>query len=111
MPEPGGNRLVEGHRARLALRLVAPILPHCPSRLHHTAAHVRPVIMRIGRDQRPSLPGCRWGTSAEDQFDEKHGEPTMQVYCTATGSIRLGSLFLTLPTRVLTGQHVIFAEG
>ena len=29
----------------------------------------------------------------------------------ATGSIRLESLFLTLPTRVLTGQHVIFSDG
>jgi len=29
----------------------------------------------------------------------------------ATGSIKLGSLFLTLPTRVLTGQHVISSAG
>jgi hypothetical protein len=28
-----------------------------------------------------------------------------------SGSIRLGSLFLTLPTRVLTGQQVIPPEG
>jgi len=32
-------------------------------------------------------------------------------HCAAIGSIRLGSLFLTLPTRVLTGQHVIPADG
>jgi hypothetical protein len=29
----------------------------------------------------------------------------------ATGSIKLGSLFLTLPTWVLTGQHVISSAG
>jgi hypothetical protein len=28
-----------------------------------------------------------------------------------TGSIRLGSLFLTLPTRLLTGQTIIPAAG
>jgi hypothetical protein len=27
------------------------------------------------------------------------------------GGIGLGSLFLTLPTRVLTGQHVILSDG
>ena len=31
----------------------------------------------------------------------------MQVHGAEIGSIRLGSLFLTLPTRVLIGQHVI----
>jgi hypothetical protein len=30
---------------------------------------------------------------------------------TAIGSIRLASLFLTLPTRLLTGQHVISSAG
>jgi hypothetical protein len=29
----------------------------------------------------------------------------------AIGSTRLGSLFLTLPTRLLTGQHTIPADG
>jgi hypothetical protein len=29
----------------------------------------------------------------------------------AIGSIRLGSLFLTLPTRALTGQHIIASDG
>src|SRR5262252_7690844 len=32
-------------------------------------------------------------------------------YYAAIGSIRLGSLFLTLPTRTLTGQHVISSDG
>src|SRR6516164_628093 len=31
----------------------------------------------------------------------------MQVHCPKTGSTWLGLLFLTFPTRVLTGQHVI----
>src|SRR6516164_3730099 len=31
----------------------------------------------------------------------------MQVHCPKIGSIKLGLLFLTFPTRVLTGQHVI----
>jgi hypothetical protein len=29
----------------------------------------------------------------------------------AIGSIRLASLFLTLPTRALTGQQIISSEG
>jgi hypothetical protein len=29
----------------------------------------------------------------------------------AIGSVRLGSLFLTLPTRALTGQQIISSEG
>jgi hypothetical protein len=29
----------------------------------------------------------------------------------AIGSIRLGSLFLTLPTRALIGQHIIASDG
>jgi hypothetical protein len=32
-------------------------------------------------------------------------------YAAAIGSIRLGSLFLTLPTRVLTGQEIMSSEG
>ena len=33
------------------------------------------------------------------------------VYAAATGSIRLESLFLTLPTRGLTGQQIMPSEG
>jgi len=33
------------------------------------------------------------------------------VHCTAIGSIRLGSLFLTQLTRVPIGQHVISSDG
>jgi len=32
-------------------------------------------------------------------------------HAAAIGSIRLGSLFLTLPTRVLTGQETMPSEG
>jgi hypothetical protein len=32
-------------------------------------------------------------------------------HAAATGSIRLGSLFLTLPTRALTGHAIISSDG
>ena len=82
-----------------------------PSWLHHIAAPVRPVVMRIGRDWRLSLPCRHLGTTGERREDQKRGEPSMQVHCAEIASIRLGSLFLTLPTRGLTGQHVIFSDG
>src|SRR6516162_11834173 len=37
--------------------------------------------------------------------------PAPVAHCSRIGSIRLGSLFLTLPTRVLTGQQIISSEG
>src|SRR5208337_3465311 len=37
--------------------------------------------------------------------------PTPNRLQAATGSIRLGSLFLTLPTRALTGQQIIPLDG
>jgi hypothetical protein len=40
-----------------------------------------------------------------------HREPSAQVHSAEIGSIRLGSLFLTLPTRALTGQQTISSEG
>ena len=45
------------------------------------------------------------------QQDEERGESSVQVHRTENGSIRRGSLFLTLPTRGLTGQHVISSAG
>jgi hypothetical protein len=39
------------------------------------------------------------------------GEPSIKVHPAEIGSIRLESLFFTLPTRVLTGQHVIASDG
>ena len=37
-------------------------------------------------------------------------EPSV-YYAAAIGLIRLGSVFLTLPTRTLTGQQIIFSDG
>src|SRR5438128_2236033 len=47
---------------------------------------------------------CRTGTSGRSAARLDHVTP-------ATGSIKLGSLFLTLPTRALTGQQVISPDG
>jgi len=33
------------------------------------------------------------------------------IHDAVTGSMRLGSLFLTLPTRALTGQQIISSAG
>ena len=65
----------------------------CPIRLHHIAAPIRQ------------------GTIGEPQQEQKRGEPSMLVHYAEIGSTRLGSLFLTLPTRGPTGQHVIPSEG
>jgi len=43
--------------------------------------------------------------------DEKRGQPSYWVRYAEISSIRVGSLFLTLPTRALTGQHVICSAG
>jgi hypothetical protein len=80
-------------------------------------------LVRIRRVPRLSLP-CHLGARTERQHDEKRGEQSAPVqrflraarhqrgyFARANGSIRLGSLFLTLPTRVLTGQHVISSAG
>jgi len=72
-----------------------------PSWLHHIAAPVRPVVMRIGWDWSLLLPRCHLRTSGKRQDDEHHREPPIQVHWAAIGSIRLGSLFLMLPTHVL----------
>ena len=53
--------------------------PIFPSGLHHTAAHVRPVVGWIGRDRRLSVPGRRRGASGERQDDEKRREPSVQA--------------------------------
>ena len=44
------------------------------------------------------------GTPGEGQQDEERGEPFMQVHCIKT-------LFLTLPTRGLTGEATIASAG
>jgi hypothetical protein len=55
--------------------------------------------------QRLGRPLPHQGKGGPILFAMRHGG---QPY---TGSISLGSLFLTLPTRLLTGQHVIPAAG
>jgi hypothetical protein len=42
------------------------------------------------------------------QQDEERGEPSVQVHCTEIGSIKPGSLFLTLPTRAPTNEEVLY---
>ena len=74
-----------------------PARSDCPSRLHHTAAHIRPVVMRIGLDRHLSLVGCHRGASGKRQYGQKRGEPSRQVHCAEIGSIRFGSLFFTSP--------------
>jgi hypothetical protein len=51
------------------------------------------------------------GTSRERQNEEQRGQPWVQAHCAEIALIRLGSLFLTLPTRVLTGQHRVAIEA
>ena len=63
--------------------------------------------MRIGVCPYP-LPA---GRASAPQDVVNSGAPSAQVYCDEIGSIRPGSLFLTLPTRGLTGQHLISSEG
>lgn len=78
----------------------------------HIRATVHPsVIARIGSGGRLSLPGFRRGTSGEREDDENPGEPSTQFHCAEVLSIRPGSLFLTLPTRALTGQQTISSAG
>jgi hypothetical protein len=62
------------------------------------------------------------GARSQRQHNEERGEPFVpahrfrrpvrRAYPVPTiGSIRLGSLFLTLATRGLTGQHIISSDG
>jgi hypothetical protein len=45
------------------------------------------------------------------QIHAPRGADGSACHAAATGSINLGSLFLTLPTRALTGQPIISSEG
>ena len=74
-----------------------------PSFLH--AADIWPAITRgaWGGDPWPTV----LRTAGERHQDEHHHEPYMAAHCAEIGSSRLGSLFLTLPTRGLTGLKVI----
>jgi hypothetical protein len=74
--------------------------------------HAAPVVRVLRRDLGPL------GARSQRQHNEQRGEPSAPVHrflwtthppclpVPAIGSIRLGSLFLALPTRGLTGQHV-----
>ena len=77
-----------------------------------SVARILPVgVRRVRSVWRLSLARRHLGASGDCQHDEHRGEPSQQVHCTEIGEIRLGSLFLTLPTRVLTGQQVTSSAG
>ena len=73
-----------------------------PSLLHVTAAAAitTPVarIFLIVVVRRPSLLRRHLDASGERQHDEHGGETPILLHCAMIGPIRLGSLFLTLPT-------------
>src|SRR5262249_42109202 len=59
-------------------------------------------------------PVCGEGTSVpltNDCESPRRSAPAWLVGTNGKRLIRFGSLFLTLPTRALTGQHVIASEG
>jgi hypothetical protein len=72
---------------------------------------------RLNRNRLLDLPGGRtfpsrndWATSSRYTRAERPGARAQSVVA-AMGSSRSGSLFLTLPTRGLTGQHVVSFDG
>jgi hypothetical protein len=106
----GYQRAAPGFDTAVRRGLITPPAT-CYRRLHHVTAPVVPVLMRIRRVR--GLPPL--GTRSQCQHNEERSEPSVPVHpatrcaypAPAIGSIRLGSLFLTLPTRGLTGQHVL----
>jgi hypothetical protein len=52
----------------------------------------------------------RRGTATSAIWNVTSGQ-SGPLYAAATGSIRVESLFLTLPTRALTGHAIISPEG
>jgi len=62
------------------------------------------VARRVRSVGRLSLARRHLGASSESQQDDQQGEPSMQVHCAEIGSIRLGSLFLTLPASAPTNE-------
>jgi hypothetical protein len=67
--------------------------------------------MRIGRYWRLPLARGHLDASGERQNDEGRDEQRMHVHYAATGSIRLGSLFLTFQTRGLTDVALVSADA
>jgi len=77
-----------------------------------SVARILPVgVRRVRSVRRLSLARRHLGASSDCQHDGHRGEPSTQIHGTGRGSIRLGSLFLTLPIRGLTGRHVISTDG
>jgi len=82
--------------------------------------HAGAVVLRISRFRHPARRSTYRSTAGEGERDKKHGDPLTpthylrhQPWCpypTAISSIRLGSLFLILPTRGLTGPQVILSD-
>jgi hypothetical protein len=89
---------------------VPAILTGSALRTNASASHIHapmrvPVGLR-GKGRLWLLSRCRISACGQRQYDKNHREPSMQVHCAEIGSIRLGSLFLTLPTQALTDQQV-----
>ena len=76
-------------------------------RLTLHVADVRPAIIGLRRTRRLSMRSRDLRASTQCEDEEHSHEPHMPVHCATTGSIRLGSLFLTLAARGLTGLKVI----
>src|SRR5215475_3179271 len=71
-------------------------------------------VMMFTRTGSGNLSVCIVTTTARNPVAERVAglrSVGLTGYTAAIGSIRLGSLFLTLPTRALTGQHVICSDG
>jgi hypothetical protein len=92
----------------------------CPLHVAATASVTAPVVRRVGRVWDLALLGAR----SPRQHNEERCEPSVPVHrflrarpisssipLPTMGSIRLASLFLTLPTRGLTGHATISSAG
>lgn len=68
--------------------------------------------VRFGTDEIPAdFITLRASGASGEQAGTKKGRLCGTPYCSVIGSIRLGSLFRTLPLRALTGQQIISMEG
>jgi hypothetical protein len=91
--------------------VAAPLHVAAAAAITAPVMHISVAVQQIGSVRRLSL--ALWPLDAADK-GQHQGHRGRTVYAgslTAIGSIRLGSLFLTFPTRALTGQHVISSEG
>jgi hypothetical protein len=83
----------------LHLAAAASPVAASPAAVRTSVARIFPVGRRRWRVRR--------STTGEQEHDGYRCEPPIQAHRSAIGSIRLGSSFLTLPTRVLTGKRII----